>query len=121
MAQDGGTGDITFHGEMDRYRKSEGWTTAYSTLWPSVTGRNKVRVYSPKQPCSCWFVRRSGLASRRWFNLSSICMRPDSHTQLVDKYLLVSSFFFFFFSLEMSLLPSTVHHCRLPCEHGLDF
>ena len=31
MAQDGGTRGGTFHGEMDRCRESQGWTTAYSS------------------------------------------------------------------------------------------
>ena len=33
MAQDGGTRDGTFHGEMDRCRESQGWTTACSRMY----------------------------------------------------------------------------------------
>ena len=32
MAQDGGTRSGTFHGETDRSRESQGWTTACSSV-----------------------------------------------------------------------------------------
>ena len=32
MAQDGGARDGTFHGEMDRCRESQGWTTTCSSM-----------------------------------------------------------------------------------------
>ena len=39
LAQDGGTRGGTFHGEMDRCRESQGWTTACSSICPNVTRR----------------------------------------------------------------------------------
>ena len=40
IAQDNGTKGGTFHGEMDRCRESQGWTTACSiVVCPNVTGR----------------------------------------------------------------------------------
>ena len=32
MAQDGGARGGTFHGESDRYRETQGWTTACSSI-----------------------------------------------------------------------------------------
>ena len=51
MAQNGGT----FHGEMDRCRESQGWTTAGSRM-PERDGKNQGED-SPKQAGSCWFAR----------------------------------------------------------------
>ena len=39
MAQDGGTTGGTFHGEMDRCRESQGWTTACSIM-PERDGKD---------------------------------------------------------------------------------
>ena len=50
--QDGGTRDETFHGEMDRCRESQGWTTACSGM--PERGKDSL-----KQACSCWFTRHS--------------------------------------------------------------
>ena len=55
MAQDGGTRGGTFHGEMDRCRESQGWTTACSSM-PKRDGKDQGDD-SPKQACSCWFAR----------------------------------------------------------------
>ena len=44
MAQDGGARDGMFHGEMDRRRESEGWTTDAVVCCPSVTGRTKENI-----------------------------------------------------------------------------
>ena len=96
-----------------------------------------------------WFRFRlsafTGAAALRSIVLrSSICMRPDSHTQSPNNCLrpffaLISSFFLFFVSLKMSLFPSIfeplpflfVWRVRrtlllpdgviLPCDHELDF
>ena len=51
MARDGGTGGGTFHGEMDRRRENQSWTTACSSL-PERDGKDQGE-YSPKQACSC--------------------------------------------------------------------
>ena len=40
MAQDGGTKGERFHGEMDRCRESQGWTTAWSRM-PERDGKNQ--------------------------------------------------------------------------------
>ena len=55
MAQNGGTRGGTFHGEMDRCRESQGWTTACSRM-PERDRKNKEED-SPKQAGSCWFAR----------------------------------------------------------------
>ena len=55
MAQDGGTRSGTFHGEMDRCRESQGWTTACSRT-PERDGTNQGEDI-PKQAGSCWFAR----------------------------------------------------------------
>ena len=55
MAQKGGTRGGTFHGEMDRCRKNQGWTTAWSGM-PERDEKNQGQG-SPKQAGSCWFAR----------------------------------------------------------------
>ena len=44
MAQSGRTRGGIFHGEMDRCRENQGWTTAYAVVCPNVTGRTKKRI-----------------------------------------------------------------------------
>ena len=50
MAQDGGTRGGTFHGEMDRCRESQGWTTHATVVvvCPNVKGRIKDRIAQSK-------------------------------------------------------------------------
>ena len=55
MAQDGGTRGGSFHGEIDRCRESQGWTTASSSM-PKRDGKDQ-REDRPKQAGSCWFAR----------------------------------------------------------------
>ena len=55
MAQNDKIRGGTFHGEMDRCRKSQGWTTACSGM-PERDGKNQEED-SPKQAGSCWFAR----------------------------------------------------------------
>ena len=55
MAQNGRTRGGTFHGEMDRCRESQGWTTACTGMLER-DGKNQVED-SPKQADSCWFAR----------------------------------------------------------------
>ena len=57
MAQDGGTRGGTSHGDMNRCRESQGWTTACSSM-PERDGKDQGQD-SPKQACSCWFARHS--------------------------------------------------------------
>ena len=45
----------TFHGEMDRCRESQGWTTTCCGM-PEREGKNQEED-SPKQAGSCWFAR----------------------------------------------------------------
>ena len=52
MAQDGGTRGSTFYGEMCRYKESQGWTTACSSM-SERDGKDQGED-SPKQVCSCW-------------------------------------------------------------------
>ena len=61
MAQNGRTKGGTFHGEMGRCRESQGCTTACSSM-PERDRKNQGEV-SPKQACSCWFVRHCSLAT----------------------------------------------------------
>ena len=49
MTQEGGTRGRTFHGEMDRCRESQGWTTACSSIYPNVTGRTNDRIAHSKR------------------------------------------------------------------------
>ena len=49
IAQDGGTRGGTFHGEMDRCRESQGWTTACSVVCLNVTGRAEERIDQSKR------------------------------------------------------------------------
>ena len=53
MAQNGGTRGGTFHGEMDRCRKNQGWTR-HAVVYPNVTGRTKERIAQSKR------ARRAG-------------------------------------------------------------
>ena len=55
MAQNGGTRDGTFHGEMDRCGGSQDWTTACSRM-PERDVKDQEED-SPKQAGSCWFAR----------------------------------------------------------------
>ena len=55
MAQDGGTRSGTFHGEIDRCREGQGWTTACSSM-PERDGKDQGED-SPNQAGSCWFAR----------------------------------------------------------------
>ena len=51
----------TFHGEMNRCRGSQGWTTASSRM-PERDGKDQGED-SPKQAGLCWFARPCRLAS----------------------------------------------------------
>ena len=51
MAQNGGTRGGTFHGEIDRCRGSQGWTTACNRM-PEHDGKDQGED-SPKQAGSC--------------------------------------------------------------------
>ena len=57
MAQDGGTRSGTFHGEVDRWGESQGWTTACGSV-PKRDGKGQGED-SLKLACSCWFARHS--------------------------------------------------------------
>ena len=62
MAQNGRTRGGTFHGEMDRCRENQGWTTACSGM-PERDGKNQEED-SPKQAGS--LVRSPLLTSHKW-------------------------------------------------------
>ena len=55
MAQNGRTRGGTFHGEMDRCREGQGWTTAFSGMPERDEKDQKEDI--PKQAGSCWFAR----------------------------------------------------------------
>ena len=57
MAQDGETRGGTIHDEMDRYRGSQGWTTACSSM-PGRDEKDQAED-SPKPAGPCWFARHS--------------------------------------------------------------
>ena len=61
MTQNGGTRGGTVHGEMDRCRGSQGWTTACSRM-PERDGKDQGED-SSKPAGSCWFARPCGLAT----------------------------------------------------------
>ena len=48
MAQDGGTRGGPFHGEINRCRESQGWTTAHAVVCPNVMGRTNGRIAQSK-------------------------------------------------------------------------
>ena len=48
MVQSGGTRGGTFHGEINRCRENQGWTTACSRM-PEVTGKTKERIAQSKR------------------------------------------------------------------------
>ena len=48
MAQNGRTRGGTFHGEMDRCRENQGWTTACTGML-ELTGRTKKRIAQSKR------------------------------------------------------------------------
>ena len=54
MAQNGETRGGAFHGEMDRCRESQGWTTACSGM-SERDGKDQGEDI-PKQAGSCWFA-----------------------------------------------------------------
>ena len=62
MTQDGETRGGTFHGEMDRCRESQGWTTACRhavvICLPKRNGKDQGEDIQ-KQVVSCWFARHS--------------------------------------------------------------
>ena len=51
MVQNGRTRGGIFHGEMDRSRENQGWTTA-AVVCPNVTGRTKKRISQSKRACA---------------------------------------------------------------------
>ena len=57
MAQDGGERGGRFHGELDRCRESQGWTTACSGM--PKRDKEGQGDDSPNQACSCWFARHT--------------------------------------------------------------
>ena len=48
MTQNGRTRGGTFHGEMDRCRRNQGWTTACSGM-PEQDGKDEERIVQSKQ------------------------------------------------------------------------
>ena len=134
IAQDDGTRDGTFHGEMDRCRESQGWNTACSSM-PERDGKDQgedspnqedcadslatvdepqvARTCLPRFFFSCLtsnfiFCFRFLFTPSPRPNRSSLCMRVKSHTQVANNCLLC---FYLFCSSEMmmSLLTSIMY------------
>ena len=57
MAHVGETRGGAFHGEMDHYRDSQGWTKARSSM-AERDGKDQGED-NPKQADSCWFARHT--------------------------------------------------------------
>ena len=55
MAQNGGTRGGTFHGEIDRCRESQGWTTACSNM-PERDVRDQEEDSQSKRARAGWFA-----------------------------------------------------------------
>ena len=55
MVQNGGTRGVTFDDQVDRCRKSQGWSTACSGMLKR-DGKDQGED-SSKQGSSCWFAR----------------------------------------------------------------
>ena len=94
-------GGGTFHGEMDRCRKSQGWTTACSSM-PERDGKDQGEE-SPKQACSCWFTRHS------WLAISGANLYPPGRCRVVFFWRCV----LFLFNRFAEALRSVV-----PCMHA---
>ena len=75
MAQDGGIRGGTFHGEMDRCRESQGWTTTCCSM-PERDEKDQEED-SPKQAGSCWFARHS------WLATSGVNLYPPGRSRAV--------------------------------------
>ena len=74
MAQNGRARGGTFHGEMDRCRGSQDWSTAcsrsYHIICPSVTGRTKKRILISQSKSGLLVLVRSPLlTSHKWREL----------------------------------------------------
>ena len=61
IAQNGRTRGGTFHGEIDRCRESQGWTTACSVM-PERDAKDQGEDI-PKQAGPCWLARPCRLAT----------------------------------------------------------
>ena len=101
VTQDGGTRGGAFHGEIDRCRESQGWTTACSSI-PERNGKDRGED-SPKQAGSCWFARHSSLATSSGANLY-----PPGGCCVVFLWCYVCSIFVSLSSFLLSLKPRPI-------------
>ena len=69
IAQNGRTRGGTFHGEMDRCRENQGWTTACGGM-PERDGKNREED-SPNKASGLVLVRSPLLTSHKWRELES--------------------------------------------------
>ena len=106
MAQNGRTRGRTFHGEMDRCRENQGWTTACSNM--SERDRKDQGEYSPEQACFCWFVRHE-LIRHKWRELvfirASLWFASDAVLYFSEVTLFVMLHFVFLFLLSLKPGP----------------
>ena len=122
MAQDGGRRGGTFHGEMDRCRESEGWTTACSSM-PGCDGKGQGQDSHKWRElvssiflfvvCRCPVVtlfRFRIFASIEAAPLRPIVLRYACSPTATCSYLTTVCVLFRFCSLEMSLSPSVLYH-----------
>ena len=65
MAQNGRTRGGTFHGEMDRCRENQGWTTACSDM-PERDGKNQEDKTRLNKASGLVLVRSPMLTSHKW-------------------------------------------------------
>ena len=87
MAQNGGTRGGTFHGEMDRSRESQGWTTASSRM-PERDGKDQEECSVDLKPGDCEMVVDGGghfsPASYRWCTQMSLLLSSSTaHSRAV--------------------------------------
>ena len=96
-AQNGRTRGVTFHGEIDRCRESQGWTTASSGM-PKRDGKDRGED-SPTQAGSSWFAR---FPPDVWF--------VDAMTSFSDVTLVLFCFIFVFM-LSLKSWPPSFNTC----------
>ena len=114
MAQNGGTRGGTFHGEMDRCRGSQGWTTARSRT-PERDHKDQGED-SPKQAGSCWFARPCRLATSGANSYPPGVWFADAMTSFSGVAFLFFCFVFVFYHFvdAAALRSSVLRYARAP-------
>ena len=117
MAQNGRTRGGTFHGEMDRCRENQGWTTACSGM-PERDGKNQEDKIEQSKS-GLVLVRSPMLTSHKWReHVSSgrlVCRRCHGVFSLVLRLFCFASFFVSIIFM-LSLKPGPVVQSSLDMQ-----